>query len=802
MVVDEMEISYDGHDVDDDIDINIDIEPGNHDEDFIIEDARSDAGTNDDVMLDEDNASYNMEDADYVPEEELQDAIDTETIDVSEVEMLRPHETEQHTFPANAVPSPLQSEDRYTNIRPVDDTISSTEAVQAEQLQPEEVSKIVEEVAAQPTPSPEADTTLQKASLPLSDEKPQEAENINPQSPPQAPEEQVQEHGEASEANESGEKVNVEQDLISEERAITVGYRGSEYALVASSESDDPDSYFLKDSSVLKEPLSALFATLRDILHDEIPTGDELVFTIDDLGLETCETSTANTEITFSQIVDLHTTLVRNDGEDTLPSLYVTLGTKSEFGRFFANLVEDARQGKGLQEVAKSWNEDIGLEVWGESEAYDINGIDDDESEQVEKVELGEDWTELGSVQEVSPGSPSAEAPTEEKPTTSDAVETDTAQVPEVAKENELSEPQTEKHEAESTKAEANGSHEEEEEDILDYDDEDYAQGGEGVETAPEQEQTDYDQPAPAAEPQATEGIPDKSRRSSSQTIEGTNGTDATAQPSIDASEDVNGAVDPANDVASTNENIGQEAEVGDNFEAGADEHEYQPEQGAGLEAVADEHEHQAEVGEGFEAGADENEHQEEVGENFEAGADEHEHQVEVGESFETGADEHDHQDNGEYEGEAPYEDNVDASYYVEIEDGHAQETNGEAEHGEESGHINIDTEAATFDTQENRNAENDGEGEISYEDDDVDGSLSVLVENGDADDKTAVTDPNQNHKEETDEIDYDEDDEVSLFAGSGPTTPAKPLVPGKRSHEEDGEANGIDGQEAKRPRS
>jgi hypothetical protein len=263
----------------------------------------------------------------------------------------------------------------------------------------------------------------------------------------------------------------------------------------------------------------------------------------------------------------------------------------------------------------------------------------------------------------------------------------------------------------------------------------------------------------------------------------------------------VNGAVDSANDVASTNENIGQEAEVGEDFEAAANEHD-----------------HQAEAGESFEAGVVENEHQAEVGEGFEAGADEHEHQDEVGESFEAGVDEHEHQDSGEYEGEVPYEDEVDASYFVENEDGQVQETNGEAEHGGESGHINVDTEATASDTQNNKNAENDG-GEISYEDDDVDGSLSALVEDNETDDKPAVTDSNQNHKEETDEIDYEDDDEVSLFVGSGPTTPAKSLVPGKRSHEEDGEANGIDGQgriysplrieqpanhrtEAKRPRS
>ncbi|KFX85702.1 hypothetical protein V490_09468 [Pseudogymnoascus sp. VKM F-3557] len=794
MVVDEMEISYDGHEGDDDIDINIDIEPGNHDEDFIIEDARSEAGTNDDVMLDEDNTSYNMEDADYVPEEELQDAIDTETVDVSELDMLRPDDNEEHAFPSNTVPSPLQSEERYTDIKPVDDTIISAQAAQAEELQPEEVSKIVQEVAAQPTPSPEADVAVQRASPPQSNEEPQEVENINPQSPPQVLEEkeQEEEHDEAPNVDEKGQKTGIE--LISEERNITVGYQGSEYALVASSESDDPDSYFLKDPSVLKEPLSALFAVLRDILHDEIPTGDELVFTIDDLGLETCETSTANAEISFSQIVDLHTTLIRNDSKDTLPPLFVTLATKSEFGRFFANLVEDARQGKGLQEVANAWNEDNGLELWGESEAYeDINGTDGDESQQVEHVELGtEDWTEVGSGQDISPGSPSVEAPIEENPAaTADAGETDTTQVPDVEEEgglsNEPSEPQSENHAMEPAKPEENGTHEEEEEggDLLDYDEEDHAQGGDGVEPASKQEETDYDQTAPVAEHEVTEEIPDKSRRSSSQTVDGTNETDATAQPNLDAPEEVNGAVDSVNNLASTNGNVGQEAEVSESFETGAEEHEQH-----------------AEVGEDFEAGTDEHEQHAEVGEDFEAGADEQEHHTEVGEGFEAGADEHEHENHGEYEGEVPYEDEVDASYYAENEEGHSQETNGETAHGEEPGHINIETEAIASDAQNNRNAENDEGGEISYEDDDVDESLSVLVENDETEDKSAATDANQNPKEETDEIDYDDDDEVSLFAGSGATTPAKPLAAGKRPHEEDGEANGIDGQEAKRPRS
>lgn len=309
MVIDEMEISYEEHG-DEDIDINIDIEPGNHDEDFIIEDARSEAHTNDDVMLDEDNASYSMEDADYVPEEDLEDIIDAETMEAPELEMLRPHDTEIHTFPAQAVPSPVQSEERYTNSKAVDEATSTTQTAQIEQAQPEDISNIVTEVAAQPTPPLEADGPLQKQSPPVPNGKPQEEENINVENQSHVPEEQEQapkepehvheeqesateeqEQGETSGADEAEQTASIEHDLISEERNITVGYHGSEYSLVASSESDDPDSYFLKDPSVLKEPLSDFFAVLRDILHDEIPAGEELMLTIDDLGLETCEVS-------------------------------------------------------------------------------------------------------------------------------------------------------------------------------------------------------------------------------------------------------------------------------------------------------------------------------------------------------------------------------------------------------------------------------------------------------------------------------------------------------------------------------
>jgi len=286
-----MEISYDGNG-DDDIDINIDIEPENQDEDFIIEDARSEAGTNnDDVMIDEDTASYPMEDADFVPEHDLHD-VGTETHVVSEVEMLKSDSTDIHPFPSEVITNlGIQADERWDLDKPADDTHYSIKSVEIDRLHSEGRSNIVEEPVSQAQSPPGLDASIQKPSSPSKTAPEQEEE-----SPQKSPSHMVDESNLGEEGDDavdvSVHEVQTVYDLISQDRTIIALYKDTEYALVSSSEFDDPDSYFLKDSSVLKEPLSIFFAAIRDILRDEISPVDELYLAIDDLGLETGEVRT------------------------------------------------------------------------------------------------------------------------------------------------------------------------------------------------------------------------------------------------------------------------------------------------------------------------------------------------------------------------------------------------------------------------------------------------------------------------------------------------------------------------------
>lgn len=288
MADDNMEISYDGHG-DDDIDINIDIEPDNQDEDFIIEDARSEASNNDDVMIDEDTASYEMEDADFEPEHDLQD-IDTETIEIAEVEMLRSNDTDAHIFPLEATTNHVLQDESWTFDKS-NDTESSIKAVEIEQVHHEEPSNIATEVVAQLPSSPRAAVNSPKPSPSPSDINQQQEETINKENPSDISAETEQGEAAPSATDAPEQETQTEQYLISEDRNVIVVYHESEYNLVSSSEFDDPDLYFLKDPSVMKEPLSTLFAALRDVLSEEISPGDELCLTIDDLGLETSEVS-------------------------------------------------------------------------------------------------------------------------------------------------------------------------------------------------------------------------------------------------------------------------------------------------------------------------------------------------------------------------------------------------------------------------------------------------------------------------------------------------------------------------------
>ena len=164
-----------------------------------------------------------------------------------------------------------------------DEPHDTSDAVQEEVNMPKEpalpvttpgsVNDIAEEVPASPKKDLEAADVVNT--------------DVTPPSPPKS----VQHDLVEEKTEESGLEPAARQEIKSEERTIVVQWAGGEYPLVASSEFDDPDSYFLKDSSSISEPLHVFFFCVRDALGDEVASQDELILTIEDLGLETFEVS-------------------------------------------------------------------------------------------------------------------------------------------------------------------------------------------------------------------------------------------------------------------------------------------------------------------------------------------------------------------------------------------------------------------------------------------------------------------------------------------------------------------------------
>jgi hypothetical protein len=147
--------------------------------------------------------------------------------------------------------------------------------------------------------------------------------------------------------------------------AITVQYKGDEFPLFSATTNG-----FFADLSVLDEPLEKLLAGFRSELENEIADDDDLVFQVDELGLELAEVrkesshgrKLANimkqttqgelmTNVTFRQILEIFDLLVKNQDPDSSRTLYTYLFTKPNTEKRLESLIESATAGKGLDEV-------------------------------------------------------------------------------------------------------------------------------------------------------------------------------------------------------------------------------------------------------------------------------------------------------------------------------------------------------------------------------------------------------------------------------------------------------------------
>lgn len=162
--------------------------------------------------------------------------------------------------------------------------------------------------------------------------------------------------------------------------SITVQYQGDEFPFLASGSEG-----FFSDASILDGSMQSIFSGFRSQLGNEIRPDDELVFQVDELGLEFTESNTAH-DLTMNQILEIFDLLVKNDDPDGTRTLYTYLFTRLNTSKRYEYLVESATSGKGLDEVQhlfpqRSSHQESDAENEDESASSDEHAEGQEESE-------------------------------------------------------------------------------------------------------------------------------------------------------------------------------------------------------------------------------------------------------------------------------------------------------------------------------------------------------------------------------------------------------------------------------------
>ncbi|EPE09953.1 glutamic acid-rich protein [Ophiostoma piceae UAMH 11346] len=118
---------------------------------------------------------------------------------------------------------------------------------------------------------------------------------------------------------------------------------------------EDPDSFYLEDRDALDYPLSQFLQAIRNKISTYIAASDEIYIRVESLGLEFGETTTEAlmSQVTFHNLLALHTTLVKNEDEDSseIQGVRITLGTRPNCLLRLKDLVSGAGQGMGLSDL-------------------------------------------------------------------------------------------------------------------------------------------------------------------------------------------------------------------------------------------------------------------------------------------------------------------------------------------------------------------------------------------------------------------------------------------------------------------
>lgn len=322
MADDSMEITSEHMQAGEDIDIDIDFSAGQADEDDILQDAQSNADYGnefslqqspmhqDDPMIDDDSTSYQMEDADFIPDDALQNTElepmsfasgdiplgsavtavthseehdiklyeeDQLTSDVADRESISiPQDESQGHIAADAAEGSSEQIDYSSTSQALDNrggNFANEDLQPAHDLDPPYHS---------PAVAQEESTNSVAVSKPSPTSPPHEVHALVTSPRRQSPV--------GSPSMQESSSANLTLDALTD-RKVKVIYQSIEYALFAASDSDDPDSFFLRDVTVMGKPLDQFFQAIREIILDDLSPEDELCLNIDDLGLEIEEVS-------------------------------------------------------------------------------------------------------------------------------------------------------------------------------------------------------------------------------------------------------------------------------------------------------------------------------------------------------------------------------------------------------------------------------------------------------------------------------------------------------------------------------
>jgi len=311
--------------IDEDIDIDFDFaneQLQDQDNDYIIEDARSEAGTgaqdlsaetgNDDVMLDEEGSPAEMHDDTLVQDEDVDDAGDFTQNDSNRRSAPLHKDADQYNDEVldHSQQMDLPSDRLYS--APADDLeenipeVSDNQILEAWQEETLGTLDVDPNAKALEQPFPDLDPAVPVDSLlehlrhePDRSKTLASARNSATGSVASNTEPKLESHPEAALNNRGSPYVDFIAhtpelaDAVKSVHPVVVIYQGSEISLFPPSAQNDSATFFLHDESLASNSISDLLVACKGVLADSISEEDELELRIEELGLCISEVSSS-----------------------------------------------------------------------------------------------------------------------------------------------------------------------------------------------------------------------------------------------------------------------------------------------------------------------------------------------------------------------------------------------------------------------------------------------------------------------------------------------------------------------------